>query len=106
MTAPALISPKELAVRWSLSPEKIRQMFNRREIGGIRIGKLIRFRPEDVEQFEQSNTVSPDSVEASPSSITRMDAGFAARLARMTGASQRPALVSSGERFMLQSVDG
>jgi excisionase family DNA binding protein len=45
------LSPETLGERWECSSEKIRQMFHRGEIGGFRLGKLIRIPAIEVERF-------------------------------------------------------
>lgn len=78
-------------------------MYRAGQIEGFKIGKLIRFSAAAVEQFEcqtsatDQNTELPPIADLSPSSSpTPSEVDFASRLARMSAASPKLALVTSG----------
>lgn len=97
MTTARPFTPESLAKRWGCSPDKIRRMYRSGEIGGFRLGKLIRIPADAVERFECQSTASPLTADLSPlSSPTPREDAFASRLARMTEASPKLALVTSG----------
>lgn len=90
-------SPETLAAHWGCSAEKIRIMCKRGELASFRLGKLIRIPAAEVERYECQITGSSDTEESSASpSATPSEDVFASRLARMTGASRKLALVTSG----------
>ena len=79
-------SPKTLGTRWGCSAETVRQMVKRGELTSFRAGpKLIRIPAQEVERFECQNTglLSTEASSASPTPAPL--AGYASRLARMTG---------------------
>jgi excisionase family DNA binding protein len=91
-------SPETLAERWACSPEKVRRMYHDGELVGFRLGKLIRIPAAEVERFEcQSLTDSSATGDAiaSPTMI-RNEVAFESRLARMTAAPRKLALVNCG----------
>lgn len=95
-------TPVTLAERWGCSAEKIRRMCRAGELAKLPLGpKLIRIPASEVERFECQATES-ERTEESLSSSTPMteDRLFDARLALMTGGSQRLALVHSGNQSM------
>lgn len=97
MTTARPFTPESLGERWGCSPDKVRRMYKAGEIEGFRLGKLIRIPADAVERFECQNTGSPYTDSPSPSSTpTPNEDAFASRLARMTEALPRLALVTSG----------
>jgi excisionase family DNA binding protein len=82
-------SPETLAERWDCSAEKVRQMVNRGELRGFRLGKLIRIPAIEVERYECSqlqetnNTSLSLTAENSPSQLGEEKAVAEFRLARM-----------------------
>ena len=83
-------TPETLAIRWSCSAEKVRQMLNRGELAGFRLGKLIRIPAVEVERFECQalhpvlHTISLNIEESSPSQLDAERTAAESRLARMT----------------------
>jgi excisionase family DNA binding protein len=57
-------SPETLAERWNCSAEKVRQMVHQGELGGFRLGKLIRIPAIEVERIEclDSNHTTPSTL--------------------------------------------
>jgi len=100
-------SPETLADRWGCSAEKIRRMYHVGELAGFRLGKLIRIPANEVERYECQNTdwSGIEENSASPSTTTS-EGEFASRLARMTAASPKLALVKSGRSEQPQNPNG
>jgi len=100
-------SPETLADRWACSSETVRQMCRRGELASFRLGKLIRIPATEVERVECQNTDWSSTVD-NGASLTQMrsEAAFASRLERMTGASQKLALVRSGGTTASRSQRG
>ena len=56
--APRSYTPEDVAARWKCSPSHVRKLISTGELRAWRLGgKLLRIRPEDVENFEQRNAV-------------------------------------------------
>ncbi len=106
MTDARPYSPESLAERWGCSSEKIRQMYHLGELGGFRLGKLIRIPAVEVERVECQNTdwssTEGNIVSPTPDPM----AGLESRLGRMSGAGQRLSLVKSGATSPSQRRDG
>jgi excisionase family DNA binding protein len=87
-------SPETLADRWACSAEKVRQMCRRGDISYFRLGKLIRIPANEVERVECQNIASCGTEDsgASPTDLPVEEL----RLARLTEASPKLALVQSG----------
>lgn len=103
MTAARPFCPETLAERWGCSSDKVRRMYRAGQIEGFKIGKLIRFSAAAVESFECQNNANDQNTELPPiedpslsSSMTPEEDAFASRLARMSEASPKLALVTSG----------
>lgn len=47
---------KELAARWQCSEMHIYRLVAQGSLKGVKIGKLIRFRLEDIEAYEEAQT--------------------------------------------------
>ena len=99
-------SPRTLAERWGCSAEKVRLMFEARELDGFRLGKLIRIPAAEVERYECQTTASPDIAENGRSPGATDSDGFESRLERLTGDWPRPALVKSGSGSPPRQVNG
>lgn len=71
MTKP--FTPKSLADHWECSERHIRKLIARGELPAFRLGgKLLRIKPEDVENFEKCQSGDlPDSRESSASPGTK-----------------------------------
>jgi len=62
------LTPQQLADRWQCSESHVRNMVRRGELPAMRLGgKLLRFRLEDVEEFECQTGGSQGSTESSVS---------------------------------------
>jgi excisionase family DNA binding protein len=48
-----LLLPEEASERWRLSPRTIRELVRTGRLPGVRIGRAIRLRPQDVEAVER-----------------------------------------------------
>jgi excisionase family DNA binding protein len=48
-----LLLPEEVSERWRLSPRTIRELVRTGRLPGVRIGRAIRLRPQDVEAVER-----------------------------------------------------
>jgi excisionase family DNA binding protein len=87
-------TPESLAERWSCSAEKVRQMINRGELIGFRLGKLIRIPAVEVERFECASlhpmpSMSSSNIEESlQSPLGAERIVVESRLARLTLVSQ------------------
>lgn len=106
MTTARPFSPETLAERWGCSAEKVRRMYHDGELAGFRLGKLIRIPAAEVERLECQNTASESTAESTSSDTRTSEDGFASRLARMTGASRKPELVTSGGRGTPRRANG
>lgn len=49
-----LLTVEQLAKRLSVNPMTVRRMIRRGQIAAVRIGRAIRFRPEDIDAFLES----------------------------------------------------
>lgn len=49
---------KELAQRWQCSEMHIYRLVDREELAAVKIGKLLRFKLEDIEAFENTSKTS------------------------------------------------
>ena len=49
-----LITIKDLAQRWNVSGRTITRRVKNNELRALKIGKNLRFRPEDVTRFEEA----------------------------------------------------
>jgi excisionase family DNA binding protein len=47
------LTPKTLAVRWVISERQVRDMAACGEVPALKVGKLWRFRPTDIERWEK-----------------------------------------------------
>ena len=55
------MTPEMVAERWQCSATHVRSLFRQGKLRGFRVGeRLIRFRIEDIEKFEQAMTPPPD----------------------------------------------
>lgn len=99
-------SPETLADRWGCSAEKVRLMYRNGELGGFRLGKLIRIPAKEVERYECQNTPSPDTGENGASPLPREASDFESRLARQTGGLPNLAPVSFGRGATRREVNG
>ncbi len=107
MTQARPFSPETLGDRWGCSAEKVRCMVHRGELASFRLGKLIRIPAAEVDRYECSPNTDLESTEESGRSSTAADQGaFESRLVRMTGASQRLALVNSGASETRRPANG
>src|SRR4051812_38872865 len=75
MNAPKPFTPETLADRWGCSPKHVRNLVNRGELRGFKLGgKLVRIPADAVEEAEQCKTTpltkSDGSEAASPSPST------------------------------------
>ena len=99
-------SPRTLAERWGCSAEKVRLMFEARELDGFRLGKLIRIPAAEVERYECQTTASPDIAANGRSPGETATAAYESRLERMTGVLPRLGLVKSGSGSPPRQVNG
>ena len=107
MTAPKAYSPETLGQRWGCSAEKIRTMYRNGELPGFRLGKLIRFRADEVERYECQNTPSLCTEESGLSlSPHQMDDDAGSRLVRMTVGVPSISLVKSGPVSQPREANG
>ncbi|WP_420793509.1 helix-turn-helix domain-containing protein [Roseinatronobacter alkalisoli] len=70
------MTPEHVAERWECSAETVRQMCRRGELPHFRVGRMIRLRPEHIEEYECRTTGSENSTDDLSSHGTR--AGTAA----------------------------
>ena len=54
-TQESLLSPRELASFLSVRPNRIYDLVRGRKLKAVRVGRLLRFRPADVEDFLARN---------------------------------------------------
>jgi excisionase family DNA binding protein len=92
-------TPATLAEHWECSETTVRDLIKSGRLRAFKLAeKLYRIRPEEVERFECQQNTDSSSTETNGASPTPMEneAAFVSRLGRMTGVSQRPAVVQSG----------
>ena len=51
------LSKAEVAGRWGCTERQVQDMWRRREITGVKIGRLVRFPEADIEAYETARTV-------------------------------------------------
>ena len=100
-TAPKPFTPETLADRWECSPKHVRNLVNRGDLPGFRLGgKLLRIKAEDVEAYEcPQNIASGGSEGSSASSTGKTENGNVAHLEPLT----RARLIGLRQRFMPNS---
>jgi excisionase family DNA binding protein len=91
-------TPQSLADQWGCSPEKVRRMLHDGTLASFRIGKLIRIPAAAVEEYECRMLIESSATEGGSAlrTPTRSEAAFESRLARVTEASPKLALVRGG----------
>jgi excisionase family DNA binding protein len=57
------LTPKDLAERWQISERQITKMARKGILPGVRIGKLWRFRPEEIGAWERNQSVDTEEVD-------------------------------------------
>lgn len=83
MGATYLLSPTQVAARLGVSVRRAQDL--KREIGHVRIGKLIRFDPADVTAYEQRQRRAPvPTIAPAPTRQQRATSG-AVRIGAITG---------------------
>ena len=53
-----LLTKEDVADRWQCRPRQVREMWARRELPAVKVGRLVRFRLEDIEAYEAARSVS------------------------------------------------
>jgi excisionase family DNA binding protein len=48
----------DVAKRLACKERLVRELWTRRELPGVKVGRFVRFRPEDVEAYEASHYVT------------------------------------------------
>jgi excisionase family DNA binding protein len=54
-----LADEEELARRWGVSPRLIRELWARRELGGVKVGRKVRFSEADIAAYIDAHRVEP-----------------------------------------------
>ena len=87
-----VFSPKTLAERWDCHPSAIRKLIHEGRLQSFRVGNLMRIQLAEVERFECSGTVSPDTRAGSSSNTMTAESDTEERCVRLTWAqrTQRP----------------
>lgn len=62
---PNVYTPESLADRWGSTPGRIRQLIQKGDVNGFKIGKLVRITEAEVERYESRDT----TFEARPCSV-------------------------------------
>lgn len=57
--ADRLMGEEEVAQRYGVSPHTVRRWRREGRIRFLKLGRQVRFRPEDLEEFERSSEVAP-----------------------------------------------
>jgi excisionase family DNA binding protein len=57
---PPLSDEEELARRWGVSPRLIRELWARRELGGVKVGRKVRFSEADIAAYIEAHHVEPN----------------------------------------------
>ena len=53
-----MLTKAQLADRWGCTERHVQELWTRREIDGLKIGRLVRFPVEGVERYEAARTAS------------------------------------------------
>src|SRR5690554_1322186 len=95
-------TPETLAERWDCSAQHVRRLISQGQLHAFRVGRLIRIRPEWVEEYECRKSELPHSEESgTPSGTTRKESeGASASTSRRT---QRTLVAPSGRRLTLSA---
>lgn len=56
---PLLIDGTDLARRWGVSPRLIRELWARRELGGVKVGRQVRHSEADIAAYIEAHHVEP-----------------------------------------------
>ncbi len=54
-----LLDEQEAANYLSTSPRHVRELWSRRELAGVKVGRLVRFRVEDIDAYIAGHRVAP-----------------------------------------------
>jgi excisionase family DNA binding protein len=54
-----LLDYEAAAARLNTSPRHVRELAYRRELGFVKVGRLVRFRAEDLDAYVAARTVNP-----------------------------------------------
>ncbi|WP_444460431.1 helix-turn-helix domain-containing protein [Rhodobacter capsulatus] len=54
-------TPDTLADLWGVSPQTVRNLIHRRELRAYRVGRLLRIKPDAVEEYERNAEQCPTS---------------------------------------------
>lgn len=57
----SLLKAEDLAERWSVTERTVHYLRQRGELPCVRIGRQVRFRPDDVEAYEKSQLEQGDA---------------------------------------------
>ena|SRR5690554_772324 len=91
-------TPETLAERWDCSAQHVRRLISQGQLHAFRVGRLIRIRPEWVEEYECRKSELPHSEESgTPSGTTRKESatGSASTSLQM----KRTVVTPSGRRL-------
>ena len=55
----ALLATAGAAERLGTTERHVRELVYRREIPFVKVGRLVRFRPDDLDEYVQSRTIAP-----------------------------------------------
>ena len=56
----SLVTSAEAADRLGCSERMVRKLVQTRQVPFVRVGRLVRFRPEDLDRYIEAHTVTPD----------------------------------------------
>ena len=79
MTRPAVLRPSDVAERWQVSEQHVRNLYRKGELPGFRLGgKLLRFKLEDVELCERTSAETPgtSSLTTAPADLSTLRMKF------------------------------
>ena len=57
--ATVMLTQAEVAERWKCTERMVRELWTRREIEGVKIGRLVRYPLEGIERYEAARSVQP-----------------------------------------------
>jgi excisionase family DNA binding protein len=70
-SADRLLTPQEAAERLGTSPRFVRRLVFERRIAYCKLGRYVRFHPDDVDEYIAANRVEVGAVEAGRPAVTR-----------------------------------
>lgn len=55
-----LLTARQLAQRWQVAPAQVYRLHRAKRLPGVQLGRYVRFRADQIEEFERAGGVSAD----------------------------------------------